>query len=320
MEQYRKLIQKFTCELGMHSQHDGFQSAQLREKIFSQLRILKLPPLVPGTNMHPQMDEISRCRLDYLTQARKIGESAAQSMLREELPVQMASHYLYGMILAGAGYMGREIARNYAIELFPELERLRQQNIELLVTLQEPEMGRSPKYGFIVETNPYFTDVGEIQEMETEAAWEITHDELGETYRETFTFDSPESAEKHHSLWEMYRDSDITKAPVEYAINVSTDQNGKTVIGEITHVKVPSRAVWEDKELSSRTLIFPCLGDAINQRRLLEEEAIYGKPDQNMRDPDFEEVKGKEFDMAEKPAESSIQIMDQKAPAPIISK
>ena len=167
MEQYRKLIQKLIGELGMYNQQDGFQSTQLRREILFQLTDLRLPAAMPMELSHPEMDGNSLCRLNYLSQARKTGENVARKMVQDELPDSTAP-YLYDMILAGAGFMGREIARGYAVELYPELERLREQNIELPVAAPvEPERRPShpPRYGFIVETNPYFIDIGEITPM-----------------------------------------------------------------------------------------------------------------------------------------------------------
>ena len=62
MEHYRKLIDKLTCEIGMHRQEDGFQSAPLREKILSELRqlpVLEPPAEIAAAAAHPQMDAAS---------------------------------------------------------------------------------------------------------------------------------------------------------------------------------------------------------------------------------------------------------------------
>ena len=142
MEHYRKLIDKLTCEIGMHRQEDGFQSAPLREKILSELRQLSVPEAPAETAAaaaHPQMDADSRNRLDFLIRARRIGGAIARAQIQEELPLP-ASHYLYDMVLAGADALGREIARGYAVELYPELVRLREQKIELPLAVP----GREP--------------------------------------------------------------------------------------------------------------------------------------------------------------------------------
>ena len=94
MEHYRKLIDKLTCEIGMHRQEDGFQSAPLREKILSELRQLSVPEAPAETAAaaaHPQMDADSRNRLDFLIRARRIGGAIARAQIQEELPLP-ASH------------------------------------------------------------------------------------------------------------------------------------------------------------------------------------------------------------------------------------
>ena len=318
MEQYRKLIQKLIGELGMYNQQDGFQSTQLRREILFQLTDLRLPAAMPVEFSHPEMDGNSLCRLNYLSQARKTGENVARKMVQDELPDSTAP-YLYDMILAGAGFMGREIARGYAVELYPELERLREQNIELPVAAPvEPERRPShpPRYGFIVETNPYFIDIGEITPMAPEANWKITHDELGETYTETFVFDTRKEAEENRSRWENFRDNDSRQAPVEYMIRIDIDSNGKTTVGEIFHSSsLPSNHA----SASSKTLLFQCLGDAVKHRRQIEEENIY---EQSGLNPEISlyESPGDELLIAEPLGETVLSLPSQKETPPVISK
>jgi len=319
MEQYRKLIQKLIGELGMYNQQDGFQSTQLRREILFQLTDLRLPAAMPMELSRPEMDGNSLCRLNYLSQARKTGENVARKMVQDELPDSTAP-YLYDMILAGAGFMGREIARGYAVELYPELERLREQHVELPVTAPavEPERRPNPpsRYGFIVETNPYFINIGEITPMAPEANWKITHDELGETYTETFVFDTRKEAEENHSRWENFRDNDSRQAPVEYMIRINTNSNGKNTVSEIFHsFSLPP----DHASASSKTLRFQCLGDAVKHRRQIEEKNIY---DQSGFNPEisFYESPGDELLIAEPPDETALSLPSQKETPPVISK
>lgn len=270
MEHYRKLIDKLTCEIGMHRQEDGFQSAPLREKILSELRqlpVLEAPAEIAAAAAHPQMDADSRNRLDFLIQARRIGGAIARAQIQEELPLP-ASHYLYDMVLAGADALGREIARGYAVELYPELVRLREQKIELpsAVPGREPEPPAKPRFGFTVETAPFFVQLNDIEPFPPETGWEITHDELRENYRERFTFDTEEEAERDYRLWEKFRDGDSPTPPVRYAICVQAAGD----IGEIFHLT-------DEVEKSAETglLRFATLGEAVEQRRKLEEERLY---------------------------------------------
>ena len=269
MEHYRKLIDKLTCEIGLHRQEDGFQSAPLREKILAELRQLPVPELPAETAAaaHPQMDAGSRNRLDFLIQARRIGGAIARAQIQEELPLP-ASHYLYDMVLAGADALGREIARGYAVELYPELVRLREQKIELPSTVpgREPEPPAKPRFGFTVETTPFFVQLNDIEPFPPETAWEITHDELGENYRERFTFDTEEEAERHYRLWEKFRDGDSPTPPVRYAICVQAAGD----IGEIFHLTDE-----EEKDAGTGLLRFATLGEAVELRRKLEEERLY---------------------------------------------
>ena len=96
--------------------------------------------------------------------------------------------------------------------------------------------------------------------------WEITHDELRENYRERFTFDTEEEAERDYRLWEKFRDGDSATPPVRYAICVRAAGD----IGEIFHLT-------DEVEKSAETglLRFATLGEAVEQRRKLEEERLY---------------------------------------------
>ena len=172
------------------------------------------------------------------------------------------------MVLAGADALGREIARGYAVELYPELVRLREQKIELPLAVpgREPEPPAKPRFGFTVETAPFFVQLNDIEPFPPETGWEITHDELRENYRERFTFDTEEEAERDYRLWEKFRDGDSATPPVRYAICVRAAGD----IGEIFHLT-------DEVEKSAETglLRFATLGEAVEQRRKLEEERLY---------------------------------------------
>lgn len=147
MEHYRKLIDKLTCEIGMHRQEDGFQSPPLREKILSELRQLPVPE-PPAETARRCRPSANGCRLPqpprFSDPGRRIGGAIARAQIQEELPLP-ASHYLYDMVLAGADALGREIARGYAVELYPELVRLREQKIELPLAVPGREPGTTRK-------------------------------------------------------------------------------------------------------------------------------------------------------------------------------
>jgi len=165
MEHYRKLVNQLTGELGMHDQADGFPSAELRGRILLRLADLRLPAGDGKQKNHPQMDPEASRRLDYLIQARRIGVEVAQSFAREEFAM-LSSHYLFGGILVGAELIGWEIAREYAVVLYPAIKCLYDEHIDL--PFSEPANGKTEfqkVFAFTVKTHPYFIDVGKIEEI-----------------------------------------------------------------------------------------------------------------------------------------------------------
>ena len=309
MEHYRKLINKFTCELGMHSQNDGFPSAELRGRILMRLANLRLPGNEVKQVIHPQMDTEAICRLNFLMQARKIGAEVTQAFAREEFAI-LSSHYLFGGILAGAELIGREIARGYAVELYPELKRLRDMNIELPIPAPAKNMTELQEvFGFTIKTNPYFIDVGEIEKMAPDTGWRISHDELGENYHETFTFHTLEDAEENRKQWIRFRDNESRSSPVIYCICVETTSDGTITVGEISHLaSEEDGAVWHhDDGTASELFTFVSLEDAIKQRRELEDKVIFDSTGQGMDIDGFpENASHYEIPLPGKPAPANI--------------
>lgn len=284
MEHYRKLVNQLTGELGMHEQADGFPSAELRGRILLRLADLRLSADKTKQKNHPQMDAEANRRLDYLMQARKIGTEVTQAFAREEFAM-LSSHYLFGGILAGAELIGREIAREYAIALYPVIKRLYDEHIELPVS--EPAKGKTEfqkVFAFTVKTHPYFIDVGKIEEIMSDVTCRILHGEQEESYCETFMFHTREEAEEKRKQWLRYRDGQSKSSPARYGVQVETAAEGTVTIGEIRHLAPDEKPeiLHHDNGGVSELHTFDCLEDAIKYRQELEGRIIYDSADQDM--------------------------------------
>jgi len=145
--------------------------------------------------------------------------------------------FLRAIIIAGTESLGREIARYYALEIYPELRRMRLAG-EADIEFPMPEQDKELSYAFSVETDRNIYDLGPIEASLSTPGSDIYYDDIGERHIETFVFNSIEAADAAHWDWQRFIEKQTTHPPVKYALLIETDSLEQVKIGSVIHADI----------------------------------------------------------------------------------
>ncbi|MDD5598073.1 MAG: hypothetical protein WC082_12905 [Victivallales bacterium] len=234
MSRLKNLFRQLEHQSAFQAGYDGFPSGELRQAILKRIKPVKLNSHPHGNYRDTRYSDEEKLKIEYLTAVGKTGAIQAKKYIADKILLP-TGHFLCAIIELGTENLGREIARSYASEIYPELRRMRLAG-EADINFPQAEPDKKMSYGFTVETDRDIFDLGPIQESGAAPGNDIYYDDIGERHIETFVFASIEDADAAHWNWQRFLEHQTPRPPVKYALRIETDSLERLKIGSIIHV------------------------------------------------------------------------------------
>jgi hypothetical protein len=236
MSRLKNLFRQLEHQSAFQSGHDGFPSGELRQALLQKIKPIKLNSRPHGSYRDTRYSNEEKLKIEYLMAVGETGALQARKYIADKILLP-PGHFLRAVIELGTEKLGREIARSYASEIYPELRRMRLAG-EADIDFPQAEPDKKVSYGFSVETDRDIFDMGPVEESLSAPGSNIYYDDIGERHIETFVFASIEDADVAHWKWQRFIEHQTPQSPVKYALRIETDSLEQVKIDSVIHADI----------------------------------------------------------------------------------